>query len=106
MSQRVGIIGVGQTPYKRSHPELSSAEMIWTAIEEALTDANVGIEDVDVVVAGVAPDALSGENGLEKSAILGDGVPFIRVNTGGATGSSTAFAGFDQLYRQSRSSTT
>jgi acetyl-CoA acetyltransferase len=93
----VGIIGVGQTPYKRSHPELSSAELIWAAVEEALADANMGIDEIDVIIAGVAPDALSGENGVEKTAILGQGKPFIRVNTGGATGSSTVFAGYDYV---------
>ncbi|MDQ1718632.1 MAG: acetyl-CoA C-acetyltransferase [Pseudonocardiales bacterium] len=97
MSARVGIIGIGQTPYKRAHPELSSAELIWAAVDEALRDANVDIDAIDVIIAGVAPDALSGENGVEKTAVLGSGKPFLRVNTGGATGSSATFAAADYV---------
>lgn len=93
MSTRVGIIGVGQTSYKRAHTEYSSAELIWIAVERALQDANLQPEDIDLVVAGVAPDALAGENSVERTAIFGPGIPFIRVNTGGTTGSAAAFAG-------------
>jgi acetyl-CoA C-acetyltransferase len=67
--------------------------VVWAAAEEALADAGLGIGAVDVIIAGVAPDALAGENCVEKTAIFGTGKPFLRVNTGGVTGSSTAFAG-------------
>lgn len=93
MSRRVGIIGVGQTTYRRHHSELSSADLIWQAAEAALIDAELGIDDVDVIVMGVAPDALAGENCVEKTAVFGAGKPYMRVNTGGVTGSSTVFAG-------------
>ncbi|MFC4006972.1 thiolase family protein [Nonomuraea purpurea] len=91
--ERVGVIGVGQTTYRRHHSELSSADLIWEAAERALADAGLGIDAVDVIVTGVAPDALSGENCVEKTAIFGAGKPFVRVNTGGVTGSSTVFSG-------------
>jgi acetyl-CoA C-acetyltransferase len=93
MNQRMAIVGVGQTSYKRAHTELSSADMIWEAAERALDDAGMEIGAVDVIVMGVAPDALAGENGVEKTAIFGAGKPYVRVNTGGVTGSSAAFAG-------------
>jgi acetyl-CoA C-acetyltransferase len=93
MKNRMGIIGVGQTSYKRAHSELSSADMIWDAAEAALADARLDIDAVDVIVMGVAPDALAGENGVEKTAIFGAGKPNVRINTGGVTGSSAAFAG-------------
>ena len=93
MSEPVAVLGVGQTTYKRRHPESSAADLIWAAAEEALADAGLGIDAVDVIIAGVAPDALAGENCVEKTAIFGTGKPFLRVNTGGVTGSSTAFAG-------------
>jgi acetyl-CoA C-acetyltransferase len=89
----MAIVGVGQTRYKRAHTDLSSADMIWTAAELALEDAGMEIDAVDVIVMGVAPDALAGENGVEKTAIFGAGKPYVRVNTGGVTGSSAAFAG-------------
>jgi acetyl-CoA C-acetyltransferase len=92
MSQ-VAIVGVGQTPYRRSHPEKSSRELIWWAAKEALNDAGLGIDAIDVIIAGVAPDALAGEVSVERSGMMGIGKPFIRVNTGGVTGSSAVFAG-------------
>jgi acetyl-CoA C-acetyltransferase len=93
VSARIGVIGVGQTSYKRAHAELSSADMIWWAAEAALKDADLDISAVDAIFLGVAPDALSGENCVEKTAIFGAGKPFVRINTGGVTGSSTVFAG-------------
>ena len=71
MSEPVAVLGVGQTTYKRRHPESSAADLIWAAAEEALADAGLGIDAVDVIIAGVAPDALAGENCVEKTAIFG-----------------------------------
>lgn len=93
MSDPLAIIGVGQTAYKRAHKDKSSSDLLWEAAKAALEDANLDITDVDVVIQGVAPDALSGENAVEKSAITGTGIPHLRVNTGGVTGSSAALAG-------------
>jgi acetyl-CoA C-acetyltransferase len=90
---QVAIVGVGQTTYRRVHKEMSSRELIWQASKEALEDAGIGIEDIDVIVTGVAPDALAGEGSVERSGMMGVGKPFLRVNTGGVTGSSTVFAG-------------
>ena len=92
MSQ-VAIIGVGQTTYRRAHADKSSRELIWQAAREALDDAGLGIDAIDVVMAGVAPDALAGEASVERSGMIGIGKPFARINTGGVTGSSTVFAG-------------
>jgi acetyl-CoA C-acetyltransferase len=92
MSQ-VAIVGIGQTPYRRSHPEKSSRELIWSAAKEALNDAGLEIDAIDVIIAGVAPDALAGEVSVERSGMMGIDKPFVRVNTGGVTGSSTVFAG-------------
>jgi len=92
MSQ-VAIIGVGQTPYRRSHADKSSRELIWQVAREALDDAGLGMDAIDVIVAGVAPDALAGEASVERTGMMGEGKPFLRVNTGGVTGSSTVFAG-------------
>lgn len=90
---RVGIIGVGQTRYTRYHPEYSSGELVREVVDEALRDAGVDRDAIDVVVAGVAPDALAGENSVDKTGVFAPGRPFVRVNTGGVTGSSTVFTG-------------
>lgn len=93
MSAPLAVVGVGQTTYRRTHSELSSADMIWQAAEAALLDARMDIDAVDVIVMGVAPEALAGENCVEKTAVFGAGKPFVRINTGGVTGSSAVFAG-------------
>ncbi len=87
------IIGVGQTGYRRSFPDKSSRELIWEAARLALADAGMDIDGIDMVISGVAPDALSGEASVERTAMLGFGKPFLRINTGGVTGSSAVFAG-------------
>ena len=92
MSRSVAIAGVGQTVYKRRHVDLSSAELARRAIVEALVDAGLGIDAIGLVVAGVAPDALAGLNHIDLMAIARPGIPYFRVNTGGATGSSAFLA--------------
>ncbi len=86
------IIGVGQTGYRRAFTNKSSRDLIWDAAREALDDAGMEIGDIDMILAGVAPDALGGENGVERTGMMGSGKPFMRINTGGVTGSSTVFA--------------
>ena len=83
MSEPVAVLGAGLTTYKRRHPESSAADLIWAAAEEALADAGLGIDAVDVIIAGVAPDALAGENCVEKTSIFGTGKPFLRVTRAG-----------------------
>lgn len=88
----VAIIGVGQTGYRRSFADRSSRELIWDASRLALDDAGIGIDAIDAVIAGVAPDALAGEASVERTGMMGFGKAFLRINTGGVTGSSAVFA--------------
>ncbi|MEO3858762.1 thiolase family protein [Acrocarpospora sp. B8E8] len=92
MSDPLGIIGVGQTPYRKRNPGLSAGELVRIAVTEALADAGVGPDAIDCVIGGVAPDALSGIADIDKAAIALPGKPYFRVNTGGATGSSALLA--------------
>jgi acetyl-CoA C-acetyltransferase len=88
----VAIVGVGQTGYRRAFPQKSSRDLIYEAASLALADAGMDIDGIDMVLSGVAPDALSGEVSVERTAMLGFAKPFLRINTGGVTGSSTVFA--------------
>lgn len=90
--ERAAIIGVGQTRYRRRHAELSSAELAREAALAALDDAGLDIDAIGLVVGGVAPDALTGINHIDLSSIARPGIPYFRVNTGGATGSSALLA--------------
>jgi acetyl-CoA C-acetyltransferase len=92
VTRSIAIAGVGQTVYKRRHLDMNSAELVRTAILEALADAKIGLDAIGLVVGGVAPDALAGMNHIDLSAIARPGIPYFRVNTGGATGSSAFLA--------------
>jgi acetyl-CoA C-acetyltransferase len=88
----MAIAGVGQTVYKRRHVEMNSAELVRSAVLEALNDAGLGLDAIGLVVGGVAPDALAGMNHIDLASIVRPGIPYFRVNTGGATGSSAFLA--------------
>jgi acetyl-CoA C-acetyltransferase len=92
MSDPVGIIGVGQTPYRKRNPDKSPGELVRVAVAEALADAEIGPDAIDCVIGGVAPDALSGIGDIDKAAISMPGKPYLHVNTGGATGASALLA--------------
>jgi acetyl-CoA C-acetyltransferase len=92
MSGRVAIAGVGQTVYKRRHEDVNSGELVRRAAMQALEDAGLGMDAIGLVIGGVAPDALAGLNHMDLGAIARPGIPYFRVNTGGATGSSAVLA--------------
>ncbi|MET7393743.1 thiolase family protein [Dactylosporangium sp. NPDC005572] len=92
MNDPIGIIGVGQTPYRKRNPDRSAGELVRIAVTEALADARIELADIDFVVGGVAPDALSGIADIDKASISLPGKPYLHVNTGGATGSSALLA--------------
>jgi acetyl-CoA C-acetyltransferase len=92
MSRPVAIVGVGQTQYLRRHVELNSGELVRVAVTRALSDAGLDMDAIGLIVGGVAPDALAGMNHIDLSAIVRPGIPYFRVNTGGATGSSALLA--------------
>lgn len=88
MSERIAIVGIGQTTYRRHHSDKNTAELVREAVTKALVDAGLGLDAIGLVVGGVAPDALAGINHIDMSSIARPGIPYFRVNTGGATGSS------------------
>ena len=92
MTHATAIIGVGQTQYRRRHADLNTAELVRQAAVAALQDAGLGIHDIGLIVGGVAPDALAGIDHLDMHAVPRPGIPYFRVNTGGATGSSALLA--------------
>lgn len=96
MGRRVAIVGTGQTPYVRRRRDVSVPELVHEAAKRALEDAELTLNNVDAVVFGTAPEAFEGVNCPDKWAADGVGAlnkPFMRINTGGATGSSAALAG-------------
>jgi len=100
MRRNVAIVGTGQTKYVTRRNDVSFPELAWEAAKRALDDAELGIDDVDAVVFATAPEAFEGVNCPDKwaaDAIGAMGKPFMRINTGGATGSSGAHAGIEHV---------
>ncbi|MFH1646355.1 MAG: thiolase family protein, partial [Chloroflexota bacterium] len=52
MSERVAIVGIGQTAGKRRRPEINEVELVNEAVRAALQDAQLSIRDIDAVVVG------------------------------------------------------
>lgn len=98
MKEALAIIGVGQTMYRRQHSNLNTAELVRLAAVAALEDAGLGLDAIGLIVGGVAPDALAGINHLDMHAIARPGIPYFRVNTGGASGSSALLAALTWIH--------
>ncbi|MCX5829064.1 MAG: thiolase family protein [Deltaproteobacteria bacterium] len=94
--RKVAIIGVGQTQYRSQH-EATLPELAQQAALAALEDADMTMEDIEAVVFSMGPSEFVGMNDPEKwcvGAVGGRNRPFMRINTGGATGTSAIHAGF------------
>ncbi|MBA7589912.1 hypothetical protein ES708_32009 [subsurface metagenome] len=100
MARRVAVVGTGQTKYRGKNLNDSSPDMYFEVVTRCLEDAGLTINDIDAVVFGLGPEALDGINGVDKWCADAAGAlnkPLMRINTGGATGGSTALAGIDHV---------
>ncbi|MCJ2555087.1 MAG: thiolase domain-containing protein [Candidatus Thermoplasmatota archaeon] len=94
--RKVAVIGAGMTLFRRRLLE-TGKEMAFQAAQAALEEAGLGIDQVDAVVTGSAPDAFDGVH--MKGEYLLDGAggvrkPYMRVYTGGGTGCFSPIAGW------------
>src|SRR3954471_13544634 len=93
MSDRVAVIGVGQTKYAAKRQDVSMPGLVREAALRALEDAGLGWRDIDAVVIGKAPDMFEGVMMPElylADALGAVGKPMMRVHTAGSVGGSTA----------------
>ena len=91
--QPAAVIGVGQTHYRAERKDVSMAGLCREAIDRALADANMSLDDIDAVVVGKAPDLFEGvmmPELLLAEALGAVGKPLLRVHTAGSVGGSTA----------------
>lgn len=87
--RNVAIVGVGQTNFVKTRTDVTYPELVHEGAVLALDDAGLTMDDIDAVVFPLAPDALIGVGNGERwcvEAVGATGKPFMRVNTGGATG--------------------
>lgn len=92
----VGIVGVGETPFKLRH-DAAYPDLAATAAHQALEMAGMTVADVDAVVFSLAPTQLmgvaDGQNWV-AGALGAVGKPFLRINTGGTSGGSAVQAAY------------
>jgi acetyl-CoA C-acetyltransferase len=100
MGRHVGIVGVGQTHHARRRTDVSQAGLVREAVDRALADANLSMEDIDSVVVATGPVLFAAVNQPEKwvaDAIGARFKPLVRVTSGGGTGLVGALAGYHQI---------
>lgn len=95
--RNVGIIGVGQTDFVKTRTDVTYPELVREGAQLALNDAGMTMAAVEALVIPLAPDALIGVANGERwciDALGAQGKPYMRVNTGGATGLTAVQAGY------------
>lgn len=100
MSRHVGIVGVGQTHHARRRTDVSQAGLVREAVDRALADAKLTIEDIDTIVVASGPVLFGAVNHPElwvANAIGAQGKPLTRVTSGGGAGFAGALAGYYQV---------
>jgi acetyl-CoA C-acetyltransferase len=94
---RVAVIGVGETVFKKNIVDKTYVELAQVAAKAAMDDAGLTPTDIDAIVFSMAPTQFMGVNDVDKWAVdsvWASGKPFMRVHTGGATGGSALHAGY------------
>ncbi|NNM00288.1 MAG: propanoyl-CoA acyltransferase [Gammaproteobacteria bacterium] len=100
MGRHVGIVGVGQTHHARRRTDVSQAGLVREAVDRALADAKLSMEDIDAVVVATGPVLFAAVNQPEKWVVDAIGAsmkPLVRVTSGGGTGLAGALAGYYQI---------
>ncbi|MFB0563589.1 MAG: thiolase family protein [Candidatus Lokiarchaeia archaeon] len=97
MPRKVAIVGVGLTKMTTRRNDLTHPELSHEAVNAALKDANLTIDQIDSVIYGTM-DPFDGINCPDKwDADAAGGalnLPYMKVTTGGTTGISAALAGY------------
>lgn len=92
----VAIVGVGQTNHGR-RDEVSTPELVYEAVTAAVAHAGIDRDEIGAVFFASAPDALIGVNEPDQWCVGPSGAagrPYMRISTGGSTGSSAAIAAY------------
>jgi acetyl-CoA C-acetyltransferase len=98
-SKRVAIVGTGQTYHKSRRPDVNGQELINEAVQSALQDADLGIDQIDAIVIGNM-DHFEGINYVDCWSVDGSGgvmKPIIKLTTGGTTGSTLGIGGYHMV---------
>lgn len=97
MSDRVGIIGIGQSAFRSRRDDASYPDLVREAVVLAMTDAKLEFDAIEAIVYSLSPDAMVGIGNAERlgvDAVGGRNRRFLRINTGGSTGISSVAAAY------------
>jgi acetyl-CoA C-acetyltransferase len=100
MSQRVGIIGIGQSEFRSRRDDASYPDLVREAVVIAMRDAGLTFDAIEAIVYSLSPDAMGGIGNAERlgvDAVGGRNKRFLRINTGGATGISSVAAAWTHI---------
>src|ERR1700675_1459702 len=100
MGANVAIVGVGQTHHSRRRTDVSQAGLVREAVDRALNDAKLTMDDIDAIVVATGPVLFAAVNQPEKwvvDAIGGTLKPVVRITSGGGTGLAGMLAGYYQI---------
>ena len=84
--QPAAVIGVGQTHHRAKREDVSMAGLCREAIDRALEDAGLTLDEIDAIVVGKAPDLFEGVMMPElflAESLGAAGKPLLRVHTAG-----------------------
>src|SRR4051795_13117583 len=90
--QPAAVIGIGQTHHRAKRLDVSMAGLCREAIDRALEDAGMTLDEIDAIVVGKAPDLFDGVMMPElflAESLGAAGKPLLRVHTAGSGGGST-----------------
>ena len=96
-TDRVGIIGIGQSEFRSRRDDASYPELVREGVARAMQDAGLDFDAIQAVVYSLSPDAMVGIGNAERlgvDAVGGRNKPFLRINNGGATGISAVTAAY------------
>jgi acetyl-CoA C-acetyltransferase len=96
----VAIVGTGQTQHARRRLDVSQAGLVREAVNAALEDAQLTMDDIDSVVVCSGPVLFGAVNQPEKWLVDACGArlkPVVRVTSGGGTGLAGALAALNQV---------
>ncbi len=97
---RVGIIGIGQSAFRAKRDDASYPDLVREAVVPAMQQSGLDFDAIDGIVYSLSPDAMVGIGNAERlgvDAVGGRMKPFLRINTGGATGISSVAAAYYQI---------
>jgi acetyl-CoA C-acetyltransferase len=96
MSNRVAIVGIGQTYHTARRPDVNQPEMVAEAVRAALADAQLSIKDIEAVFFSNM-ETFEGiflpDHGM-TAEVGAFGKPGLKVCTGGTSGGSVVCEGF------------